>query len=584
MTYLEYFQLNEKPFKLSPDPRFMWFSEAHKEAWASLHFGVLDKRGFILLIGDVGTGKTTVINKLVQGLDKNTHVARIYDPGLDQLDFFRFLAAQFNIKSDFRTKGEFLVEMNLFLHRAHEERNNVVVIVDEAQRLSDEMLEEIRLLSNIERPDEKLINIVLVGQNELNQKLLKDANRALRQRITTLYTIGPLARNEVEDFIRFRLKVAGTEEKIFTDRAVRLMANYSRGNPRLINVMGDQALLTAFVQEKHRVDEIVVQQCIKELKSAFSGVNKAKDEPASDPGADAAAPAILPKKQDEKDPDGRNGIGDARLLPPRPRPWPRILATGLAVVFLGLLAFQAISIYPPRYLERWTAPAGTSSRNVYQIHSSVSEDGPPLQSLPDGGPSEVPATAPGEGSPPGMASLADRETQTFGAGEAEAVQLPAPEQSPATGGVGEGNPVPGDVQARQLAHPVAVGPLAPEAASPGAVPLSKETTVIRFPYNSNQIGDDAFQKLQQLAEVVKSRPGTRLIITGYTDSLGDKTYNINVSKFRADAIKSYFIGQGISAAQITATGLGPANPVASDDTYHGRSQNRRVEIEMIAGD
>jgi general secretion pathway protein A len=150
MTYLAYFNLTEAPFKPSPDPQFMWCGEVHKKALATLRFGLLNRRGFILLIGDVGTGKTTVINKLVQGLDDHTRVAGISDPGLHPLDFYKAPASRFAFKGHIRTKGDFLIELNLFLHRAHQNGKNVVVIVDEAQRLSDELLEEIRLLSNME--------------------------------------------------------------------------------------------------------------------------------------------------------------------------------------------------------------------------------------------------------------------------------------------------------------------------------------------------------------------------------------------------------------------------------------------------
>lgn len=585
MTYLDHFRLNEKPFKLSPDPRFMWFSETHKEAWASLHFGVLDRRGFILLVGDVGTGKTTVINKLVEGLDDSTIVARISDPGLEQLDFFKFLANQFSLKDDFRTKGDFLIEMNLFLHRAYENQKNVVVIVDEAQRLSDEMLEEIRLLSNIERPDEKLINIILVGQNELNQKLATDANRALRQRITTLYMVGPLARDEVDDFIRFRLKVAGTEEKIFSDRAVRAITEYSKGNPRLINVICDQALLTAFVQEKRRVDESIVKQCVKE--SAFLLPRRVKKDPdlsvRTDPpmreDALAAPTPRDPPKQQNYDSSSEKAADPIKPTAPAPRRR-GLLKAGATFGVLGMLALGAVHVYHPQALERWMAPL----QGFYQKHLShfgkTSPTIPETEVDPAAAP-EVPSKSrprpqPGPKNavpPPLQPASADRVEQVR-AGESSGAATSKPEEKIT-------DLKPAESQRPEPAKPVEAAVL-PEKSTLGEAPLSPPgNIVIQFPNNSNGLDDDAFQRLDQLSEFLKRRPDARLMITGYTDARGDAIYNQNLSKFRADVIKSYFVGQGVLPGRITSIGRGQANPIASNDTLQGRGENRRVEVELI---
>ncbi|MEE4608828.1 MAG: AAA family ATPase [Desulfobacteraceae bacterium] len=583
MTYLVHFNLKEKPFKLSPDPRFMWFSEAHKEAWASLHFGVLDRRGFILLIGDVGTGKTTVINKLIEGLDKSTLVARISDPGLERLDFFKFLAGQFGLETGFLTKGEFLIEMNLFLQRAYDNRHNVVVIVDEAQRLSDEMLEEIRLLSNIERPDEKLINIVLVGQNELDQKLAKDANRALRQRITTLYTIGPLARNEVEDFIRFRLKVAGTEEKIFTDKAVRAITAYSKGNPRLINVICDQALLTVFVQGKRRVDEAIVQQCMRDLTFALPRGGKKAQE--------TGGRQDLAGRQDEPAPESRAGSphqanhGTAnqtsadRTLSPASMPRRRLLSAGTAVAILALLALGAAYVHWPHSLQRLmerTVPL----QGLYQKYFSFpgEEDQTTAQEVPATAVAQqetLSATAAGKNHQ-APSSFAPRKVEPVRV----AVSDPAQETTPET----RGHLVSSDATASSSGTAEAEEPLETEVVSPAPLPLPSAATVIQFPYNSNEVPEEAYRQLSHLVAVVKSRPEARLVITGYTDGTGNENYNRNLSKFRADVIKSYFIGQGIDSSQITSIGRGSENPIAANNNLQGRSENRRVEVQVVAAD
>jgi len=263
--YLSHFNLSEKPFELSPNPKFLWLGETHKEALAILRYGIRENKGFIMLIGDVGTGKTTLVNGLLETLDEHTIIAQITDPGLEKIDFFNFLAHCFELDKNFASKGEFLVHFIHFLHKAHAENKQVLLIIDEAQRLSPEMLEEIRMLSNIEKQHTKLLDIFLLGQNELNDTLAAPQNRALRQRITTIYTIEALPKSEVEAYLKFRLKVAGCDRKLFKSGAVRAVKKYSKGNPRLINVICDQALLTAYAAERKHVDGAIVRECVREL-------------------------------------------------------------------------------------------------------------------------------------------------------------------------------------------------------------------------------------------------------------------------------------------------------------------------------
>nr|MBL0699256.1 AAA family ATPase [Desulfobacterales bacterium] len=263
--YLAYYNLNVKPFQISPDPAFLWLGETHKEALAILKYGLLDNSGFLLLVGDVGTGKTTLINGFLETLDQSTIVAKITDPGLEVLDFYNFLATNFKMNKSFTTKGDFLVNFIHFLHKANKADKKVLLVIDEAQRLSHEMLEEIRLLSNIEKQDKKLLNIFLVGQNELNATLAETRNRALLQRITTRYDIGPLKKTDIKDYIQFRLSVAGTERVIFNSGAIREIIAFSECYPRRINVICNRALLTGFVKEKDKIDAAIIKESAKDL-------------------------------------------------------------------------------------------------------------------------------------------------------------------------------------------------------------------------------------------------------------------------------------------------------------------------------
>jgi len=265
--YLSYYNLNEKPFQISTDPKFLWLGEKHKEALAILTYGILDNKGFLLLTGDVGTGKTTIINTLLNNLDDDVIAAHVPNPDLEHLDFFNFIANVFSIDKKFSTKGEFLIHLSKFLHDAYSKNKKVLLIIDEAQRLKPELLEEIRLLSNIERQDTKLLNIFFVGQEEFNKILIEPENRALRQRITINYHIEPLTENETKEYIKHRLNIAGSKRNIFGSSAIGEIFSLSKGFPRLINIICDLALLTGYVKEQKTINELtLIKECAKELQ------------------------------------------------------------------------------------------------------------------------------------------------------------------------------------------------------------------------------------------------------------------------------------------------------------------------------
>ncbi len=263
--YLSHYNLIRKPFQLTTDPRFLWLGEKHKEALATLKYGVVDQKGFLLVTGDVGTGKTTLINALLESLEDDTYVANITNPSLDLIDFFNFIAISFNIHKKFDNKVDFIVHFSRFLKKVYSEKKNVLLIIDEAHSLSKELLENIRLLSNIELPEEKLINIFFVGQNEINQTLASQECRALRQRIMLTYQIKPLSEVETFEYIKRRLKVAGTEVKLFSRKAIQEVYNFSHGYPRLINTICDHSLLTGYARDLKKIPSAVIKECAQEL-------------------------------------------------------------------------------------------------------------------------------------------------------------------------------------------------------------------------------------------------------------------------------------------------------------------------------
>jgi general secretion pathway protein A len=280
--YLEYYNLAQKPFQINTDPAFLWLGEKHKEALATLKYGILENKSFLLLTGDIGVGKTTIINALLQALDKHDQVAVINDPMLDKLDFFSHIARAFGLAGKFTSKGRFLITFGKFLLDQHYLGKRLLLIVDECQLLGHELLEEIRLLSNLEKDGTKLINIFFVGQLEFIDVLLLPENKAIRQRITVNYNILPLSLEETGEYIEYRLTAAGATRKIFDNSAIREIFQFSGGYPRLINVISDRALLTGFISSSKQIHKKIIKDCALELdislakKTNLYGIKNAK--------------------------------------------------------------------------------------------------------------------------------------------------------------------------------------------------------------------------------------------------------------------------------------------------------------------
>jgi type II secretory pathway predicted ATPase ExeA len=263
--YLSYYNLSDWPFQINADPRFLWLGEKHKEALATLIYGVQDQRGFLLLTGDVGTGKTTLVNALLEKLDESVLVGNITDPKLDLIGFLRVVSASLGVHDKVERKENFLALFERFLNEKYRENKYVLLIIDEAHTLSLDHLEQIRLLSNIELPEQRLISIFLVGQDEINKTLISYECRALRQRLTLICRVEPLSKGETAEYISHRLRIAGTERDIFSRAAVREIHRFSRGYPRLINILCDHALLTGYVRESKVITPALITESGREL-------------------------------------------------------------------------------------------------------------------------------------------------------------------------------------------------------------------------------------------------------------------------------------------------------------------------------
>lgn len=265
--YRQHFGLVKRPFEMTPDPSFLYLGEVHREGLATLVYGVQARKGFVLLTGEVGTGKTTLLHALLAQLDAATHSAFIFNPKLEPMDFFRMLFEEFGIERPCSTKGEYLLALNRFLIDCLAKDETVLLIVDEAQNLSPEMLEEIRLLSNLETPTSKLIQIMLVGQPELNELLRRPELRQLRQRIVLRHHLRPFSEEETAGYVEERLRLAGyTGKGLFRGAALREVHRVSGGVPRLVNIVCDGALLLGYGRGLERIGREEVAEVARDLE------------------------------------------------------------------------------------------------------------------------------------------------------------------------------------------------------------------------------------------------------------------------------------------------------------------------------
>lgn len=267
--YAQYFGFREMPFNITPDPKFLFLSPTHEEALQHLRFGVAEKKGFIVLSGEVGCGKTTLCRKLLEEIDGNkVETALIMNPRLSETQLLQEILRELGVEKFKRSRNELHHQLNQILLDRVSQGRDVVLIIDESQNMSFEALEHVRLLSNLETHTRKLLQIILIGQPELRQKLQREELRQLRQRVLVYYDLRPLNRDELSRYIRHRITLAGGGgQPEFTRMALRKIYRHSRGIPRLINSICDKALLSTFVRSRRRVTWWDVRAAVKDFNS-----------------------------------------------------------------------------------------------------------------------------------------------------------------------------------------------------------------------------------------------------------------------------------------------------------------------------
>jgi len=548
--YLDYYKLEAKPFQITTDPKFLWLGEKYKEALAALRYGVMDNSGFILLTGEVGTGKTILINRLVTMLDIGTAVATIPDPDLASMDFYHLVADGFQMNRTFESKGAFLIRLRDFLHQGNAAKKNMLLIIDECQRLNHSLMEDIRLLSNIELDDRKPINIFFVGQPDFNTILNSPQNRAIVQRISIRYHIEPLNLEETEQYIYHRLKSAGNKRLIFNREALSAIFAFSDGIPGVINMICEQALMTGFSRGSKEIDTDIVQECARDLGIA---TRQPDDDDAIQVGLPATPRIINARQEGPNSPQRLQSPAQLQAAAPRkesiadpvrPRSsiaWKTIFII-LVALLAGLVAFT-ITRLNRNQGPRWDLEELTPDKYLTTLEKEKEALTQRLKA--------------------GLGEAQEADGRSVAAGLRE-------ESAPsASDHVGPSQPA--------SAAPVKEGQIAP-------LPLMKERIVIHFSLNSNDIEPDSFPVLDRVATYLRNNPEGVIYLRGYTDSSGTSSYNKNMSAFRANVVKSYLLGKGALSENVKVFAMGDSSPIASNATKTGRIQNRRVEIEFPSND
>ncbi|MCP4338663.1 MAG: AAA family ATPase [Desulfobulbaceae bacterium] len=605
--YTSHYGLNNKPFQISSDVAFMWLGEKHKEALATLRYGILDNKGFLLLTGDVGTGKTTLINTLIGSLDNDVIYASVTDPSLEKLDFFNYIGAAFDIGCEFNSKGKFLSSFSKFLNKAYVNNQKVLLIIDEAQLLTQELLEEIRLLSNIVTKDSNpLLNIFLVGQYEFNSLIRRPENRAIAQRITLNYYIEPLTAAETGEYIRHRLKIAGTTEKIFNTSAIKAIYAFSNGFPRKINIICDHCLMSGYAEEKKTITSAIVKESAKDLQIPEDriGLHDKGDSTAQQDGP------LMPVSADQLSVSSNQRRPSTQLFQfSKAMKAPFVWSVGglLFIVFASIF-FSFLFLYYTNTTYKEAASYLTSIQEqigISRLESSGKNIPPSSQSKPvviESNKPPKPLPAPGA-TLPASTTVSVPETEQISTTKVvlnEKVEdsngLP---QSVAadTQAVLPGQTIRAAAEVEEvgneplIAEPLNVQPvsiaedtathLSDKPAEETVVPLPEEMLVIRFKYDSNLFSVADIERMKEFARVLKFHPEVTVNISGYTDSTGDAVYNKKLSEFRANMVKSFLMGQDLPPEQMTAQGFGNKNPVDTNGTESGRMMNRRVEISVV---
>jgi general secretion pathway protein A len=567
--YYHYYGLDEEPFQLTPDTKYAWLGEKHAEALAALEYAIQENKGFLVLTGDVGTGKTLMINCFLKKIGENVIAVKVTNPSMSVVDFFNFLSAKFGWKKFFRTKGNFLLYLEDYLYRLNSEGKRVLLIIDEAQDLDHKLIEEIRLLSNIELENKKLINIFFVGQNELDSILRFKENKAIHARIAIWCNIEPLSEIETTQYISHRLRIAGTTKEIFPKEVIRKIHSFSKGIPRIINILCDQALLSGFSQDVKEIETNIILKSANDLGFQFQ--ERKIEKPKTDHiELKQSSVQNVPKHKEIKN------VTEKRQV---------TLSHALGALSLVLLFIVSVLLYYARSLslEEKEAQALNKYENKQVLipekqsvapqrtQVSASEIAQDRQLGKNSNPTKTHKK--NQIQTPEKQLLLSEATQIS---EYDITHELRPTQSHLT-----------EEQLFMINEELDLDKQENAYSQESTIvkeienPFIKNNLIVYFKHNSNELHDHEFAKLDLVAEYMKYNSDTKINVKGYTDNLGSIKTNEFISILRAINVKTYLIGKELDPSRIKIYGLGQKNPIAENKTEKGRRLNRRVEIELV---
>lgn len=611
--YTSFYKLDSKPFDIAPDPAFLWLGEKQTHDFTTLRYTILENKGFLLLTGAAGTGKTTLIHGLIESLEEDTHCAVIDDPRLERIDFYNAIAKGFGVDKKFTSKVQFLIQFSHFLHKADDENIRVVLLVDDCHLLSQEMLEELRLLSNIEKADKKLINIFFVGRTEFKDVLGLQKNRAVNQRLTEIIELQPLKPSETEDYIRYRLRIAGTEEKLFTARAIQTIHRFSQGIPSQINLICNHSLTLGAEQARKTIDNKFIEQAVQGMDSSVYRVHEPSEmEPEEDLIYNPFKGKLLTGRGPV--PESYSGFN---LEKDHQRNWLKygfglLLLCAVLVYFQfplsqSLESGQTVVVETAKEPESKVVPQVSASPAVTMLEESKIEMSETkaaelktailAKAYGDGEPQQHSADVVSVTTSAGVALTTKMEKDDEAAGvvasggselesgvEQQVLSLKEQiekETAPVKNFVSEGIPV----EVTNIPDIASTPELLPEKHNENATkqtaPLEPKKVIVRLRPNSLKLTRSGQKELDDFVAKLKLYPRATVFVKGYVSAKTNSRENIKLSEDRAKIVRKMMLDEGIDPEQIEIIGMGNQEPIASNSTREGRRLNRRVEIVVI---
>lgn len=640
--YKSFYNLDQDPFVSNFDLAYLWLGEKHKEVLSTLRYGVLDNKGFLLLTGHVGTGKTMLINAMTQSFDADVEWAVVSDPTIDRIDFYNAIAKGFGLDKQFTSKVQFLIQFSHFLHKADDDKKKVVLIVDECHLLNQEMLEELRLLSNIEKADTKLINIFFVGQPEFTAMLIQPENRAVRQRLTLKSELNSLNANETKEYIYHRLKVVGAVDNIFTTKAIQAIHKITQGVPSRINVLCHQALSSGAAQQQTSIDHRNVAVCVQKLHLPVTPSQADFDRLV----ANSSSQVSFEQKDTNEVVDNVSGSSVSGFSVDQGR------SGGWLKYGMGLLAIAVAGVYfwyPQERPEEMNVPIVEIVEQESEMPKVTSVSSSPAVTVLEENEHEIDKEKAAQLKNAILEkAYSDNESRTTSAGAVEVdnnditevkndisvdvkvATLPGLESDGElvkddgdevlADNVSDGKDVTKvDLVPEKIEGLVVGAPVLPEEEAKSESLEKTIVTEVVVPQPTDISSQPMVQEVVEVAEVEEKRPpleprkislalrpsslkltrqGARelesfvqklklypratILVKGFVSSTSNSPENIKLSEDRANSVQKLLLEKGVDSEQIEVVGMGNKEAIASNTTSEGRRKNRRVEIVVIS--